>query len=45
MVPLSPHPSQGLLVFVFLMVDILTTGSWNFKAVLICIFLVAKDVE
>lgn len=43
--PLPPYPCQHLSSFDFSMIVILTGVKWNLKAVLICIFLVAKDVE
>jgi hypothetical protein len=43
-VPFSTHPSQHLLLFVFLMTDILTGGG-NLNVVLICIFFMARDVK
>jgi hypothetical protein len=34
-----------LLLFVFLLIDILTKVRWNLSIVLICIFFMAKDAE
>jgi hypothetical protein len=44
-VPLSPHPPQDLLSTEFLILAILTGVRWNLRVVLICIFLMIKDVE
>jgi hypothetical protein len=44
-VPVSPHPQQHLLSMEFLILAILTSVRWNLRVVLICIFLVIKDVE
>jgi hypothetical protein len=43
-IPLPPHPHQHLL-FVFLMTAILAVVTWNLSVVVICISLMAKDVE
>jgi hypothetical protein len=42
---LSPHPCQHLLSSQFLILAILTGVRWKFRVVLICIFLMIKDVE
>jgi hypothetical protein len=44
-VPLSPHPRQHRLSPEFLILAILTVVRWNLRVVLVCIFLVIKDVE
>jgi hypothetical protein len=41
----SPHPHQNLLSPEFLILAILTGVKWNLRVVLICIFLMIKDVE
>jgi hypothetical protein len=45
MVPFPPHPHQHLLLFVFLMTDILTEIRWNINVVLIYISLMGKDMH
>ena len=42
---ISPHPHQHLLSTEFLILTILTGVKWNLRVVLICIFLMIKDVE
>jgi hypothetical protein len=44
-VPRYPHPRQHLLSPEFLILAIQTGVRWNFKVVLICIFLMIKNVE
>ena len=44
-VPLTPHPLQHRLSLVFLSLAILTDVRWYLKVVLICISLIAKEVE
>jgi hypothetical protein len=44
-VPLPPHPQQHLLSPEFLILAILTGVKWTLRIVLICIFLMTKDVE
>ena len=44
-VPLIPHPLQHRLSLVFLTLAILTGVRWYLKVVLICISLIAKEVE
>jgi hypothetical protein len=44
-VSLSPHPQHHLLSPEFLILAILTGMRWNHRVVLICISLMAKDVE
>lgn len=43
--PLSPHPCQHLLSFVFLILPILTEVRLNLRLVFICIPQMAKDVD
>jgi hypothetical protein len=42
---LSPHPYQHLLSPEFLILAILTCVRWSLRIILICIFLMFKDVE
>ena len=44
-VPLTPHPLQDRPSLVFLILAILTGVRWYFKVFLICISLIAKEVE
>ena len=44
-VPLSPHPQQHLLSSEFWILANLTGLRWNLRVVLICISLMAKDVQ
>jgi hypothetical protein len=44
-VPLSLHPRQHLLSPEFLIVGTLTGVRWSLRVVLICIFLMIKDIE
>ena len=44
-VSLSPHPCQDLLSPEFLILAILTGVRRNFRVVVICIFLMIKDIE
>ncbi|XP_075849455.1 zinc finger protein 277-like [Microcebus murinus] len=44
-VPLSPHPHQQLLFFVFLIKAILTGVRWHLNVFLICISLTISDAE
>ena len=43
--PLTPHPLQQRLSLVFSILAILTGVRWYLKVVLICIYLIAKEVE
>ena len=44
-VPFTPQPLQHKLSSVFLILAILTGVRWNLRVVLICIFLITKDLE
>jgi hypothetical protein len=44
-VSLTPHPCQHELSFGLLMFAILDSVGWNFKVILICIFLMARKVK
>ena len=44
-VPFTPQPLQHKLSSVFLILAILTGVRWNLRVVLICIYLITKDVE
>ena len=44
-VPISPHPCQQLLLSVFLIITMLMDMKWHFTVVLICISLMANDVD
>jgi hypothetical protein len=44
-IPLTPHPQQHVLSPELLTLAILTVVRWNFRVVLICIFLIIKDIE
>jgi hypothetical protein len=44
-VPFPLHPSQHLLVVVFLMLTILIGVRWNLSVILICFSFMAMDAE
>ena len=44
-VPLSPHPHQNLLSPEFFLLAILSGMEWNLRVVLICIYLMSKDIQ
>ena len=43
--PVSPYLHQNLLLYVFLVIAILVGIKWHVLVVLICISLIANDVE
>ena len=44
-VPISPHPCQHLLFSVFLIIAIIVSVKWYLIVVIICISLMANDIE
>ena len=44
-IPLTPHLLQHKLSLVFLILAFLTSVRWYLRVVLICISLIAKEVE
>ena len=44
-VPLAPHPQKHELLLVLLILAILTDVRWNLRILLLCISLMAEDVE